>query len=489
MFRAAGIDIAQVPMVAAGVAMARIDTGRPDDAETVVDAHPVTVAATMPAAGPRRARPVLIALDDRSREAAGDMAGVPLPSAPSILSPDIVPPPRDGLVTAAPRVPASVVLASPKGLITVPAGIDDGAAGVAVGAAWTPPMQQSPVSAARIFAPSVPPDGLAPAAQLVLPVPAPVPVAVPPIVDGADTLALVAASTPLQPVMTQAPLPLPAAATAAPPADAAAAVEARSPAAVVMPARTDQSGSALAGADRSVTGPLVSRAAAAPAEPAQSSGDGRGNDRRDGRDRPIRSRAVAAGLLAPVEPGRPQPITAAFALPIAAERAAAPAVPAASMAAAMALDGAATAMTVTTEQLGAVSVGVDDDAGHLRVRLSGSTLAMDTMAAQAPRLIAELAATGVRLGTLDIAGRVDSGLAPAASVSAPVSTGDATSDQRAAGGQSGADAFMGGGADARGQPSGEGRARSAAGIALLARGGIAGDPLAAPRFSPSDRYA
>ncbi|MBC7520855.1 MAG: flagellar hook-length control protein FliK [Sandarakinorhabdus sp.] len=143
---------------------------------------------------------------------------------------------------------------------------------------------------------------------------------------------------------------------------------------------------------------------------------------------------------------------------------------------------AATAMTVTTEQLGAVSIGVDDDAGHLRVRLSGSALAMDTVAAQAPRLVAELAATGVRLSSLDIAGRADNVLALA-------SAGNATSDQRAPGGQTGGDALVGGGTDARGAPPGDGRPRSAAGIAALARGGIAGDPVAAPRFSPSDRYA
>jgi hypothetical protein len=257
-------------------------------------------------------------------------------------------------------------------------------------------------------------------------------------------------------------------------------VVARSPGADAVPARVDKQGSALAGAGRAVAGATVSRAVA-PARPAQSGND----DRRDGRDRPIRGRAVAAGSLAPVA----QPLPAAFAPPMVAERAAVPAAPLASIPGASAPDRTATAMTVTTEQLGAVGIGVDDDAGQLRVRLSGSALAMDTLSAQAPRLVAELAATGVRLGSLDIAGRADTAQVPAGSVAASALAGDATSDQRTASGQAGADAFTGGGADARGRPSADRRARSAAGIAALARGGIAGDPLAARRFSPSDRYA
>lgn len=70
-------------------------------------------------------------------------------------------------------------------------------------------------------------------------------------------------------------------------------------------------------------------------------------------------------------------------------------------------DTASAAMTVASERLGVVSVGLEGGPQDLRVQLSGSAAAVGTMTAEAPRLVADLAANGLRLQSLDFGGADD----------------------------------------------------------------------------------
>lgn len=67
---------------------------------------------------------------------------------------------------------------------------------------------------------------------------------------------------------------------------------------------------------------------------------------------------------------------------------------------AVALPEAAQAMTVESQVLGPVEIGVEGGEQDLRVHLAGNSLAAATMAAEAPRLLAELAANGLRVQSL-----------------------------------------------------------------------------------------
>ena len=58
----------------------------------------------------------------------------------------------------------------------------------------------------------------------------------------------------------------------------------------------------------------------------------------------------------------------------------------------------------TSDRLGAVRIGIDGAPGELRVSLGLSPAAAAIVAADAPRLIADLAATGARLQSLDVSG-------------------------------------------------------------------------------------
>jgi hypothetical protein len=66
-------------------------------------------------------------------------------------------------------------------------------------------------------------------------------------------------------------------------------------------------------------------------------------------------------------------------------------------------------LVVDSEALGAVEIGVEGGGQDLRVRLSGSSAAAGAMAAEAPRLLAELTAAGLRVQSLAFDGRVDAG--------------------------------------------------------------------------------
>lgn len=68
---------------------------------------------------------------------------------------------------------------------------------------------------------------------------------------------------------------------------------------------------------------------------------------------------------------------------------------------------AAPVVTVTSQRLGDVSIGIEGEPEALRVRLAGSAGAAGLMAADAPRLQAELAATGIRLQSIDFGGRIE----------------------------------------------------------------------------------
>lgn len=61
-------------------------------------------------------------------------------------------------------------------------------------------------------------------------------------------------------------------------------------------------------------------------------------------------------------------------------------------------------MTVASDRLGDVGIGLDGGAQDLRVQLSASSTATGVLAAEAPRLLADLAANGLRLQSLDIGG-------------------------------------------------------------------------------------
>jgi hypothetical protein len=62
-------------------------------------------------------------------------------------------------------------------------------------------------------------------------------------------------------------------------------------------------------------------------------------------------------------------------------------------------------LVISSDTLGAVTVGLDGGPQDLRLRLDAGPLAAGLLAADAPRLIADLAAQGVRLYALDIGGQ------------------------------------------------------------------------------------
>jgi hypothetical protein len=74
---------------------------------------------------------------------------------------------------------------------------------------------------------------------------------------------------------------------------------------------------------------------------------------------------------------------------------------------AVALPEAAPASSVESAALGPVAIGVEGGEQDLRVSLSGSSAAAATMSAEAPRLLAELAANGVRVQSLAFDGRAE----------------------------------------------------------------------------------
>ena len=106
-------------------------------------------------------------------------------------------------------------------------------------------------------------------------------------------------------------------------------------------------------------------------------------------------REVLSGLVAIADPA---PMRAA----VRAESprvAALPMMPAIELSMASAID-----LAVDSGRLGTVRIGVDGGAGDLRVSLGLSPAAAALVAADAPRLIAELAAGGVQLQSLDVSG-------------------------------------------------------------------------------------
>jgi hypothetical protein len=61
-------------------------------------------------------------------------------------------------------------------------------------------------------------------------------------------------------------------------------------------------------------------------------------------------------------------------------------------------------MAIRSERLGAVRIGIEGAPGELRVSLGLSPAAASIVAADTPRLVADLAAGGVRLQSLDLSG-------------------------------------------------------------------------------------
>jgi hypothetical protein len=64
----------------------------------------------------------------------------------------------------------------------------------------------------------------------------------------------------------------------------------------------------------------------------------------------------------------------------------------------------ATDIAIRSDQLGAVRIGIEGAPGDLRVSLGLPPAAVALVVADAPRLLAELAAVGVRLQSLDVSG-------------------------------------------------------------------------------------
>jgi hypothetical protein len=62
-------------------------------------------------------------------------------------------------------------------------------------------------------------------------------------------------------------------------------------------------------------------------------------------------------------------------------------------------------LVISSDTLGAVTVGLDGGPQDLRLRLDAGPLAVGLLAAESPRLIADLAAQGVRLHALEIGGQ------------------------------------------------------------------------------------
>jgi hypothetical protein len=69
-------------------------------------------------------------------------------------------------------------------------------------------------------------------------------------------------------------------------------------------------------------------------------------------------------------------------------------------------------ISVASDTLGPVDIGVDGGGEDLRVRFSADAGAARVMAAEAPRLLADLAAQGVRVQALAFDGRVEPDAAP-----------------------------------------------------------------------------
>jgi hypothetical protein len=121
-------------------------------------------------------------------------------------------------------------------------------------------------------------------------------------------------------------------------------------------------------------------------------------------------------------------------------------------------------LTVASDRLGDVGIGLQGGPQDLRVQLSGSTLAAGALLADASRLVADLAASGLRLHSLDIGG-------------------DAGSTQ--AGGQ----AASQGSSQNFGQPAGDGRPRGAPPPDVAAFAADSAGQLTTRRAPLSDRYA
>lgn len=178
---------------------------------------------------------------------------------------------------------------------------------------------------------------------------------------------------------------------------------------------------------------------------------------------------TADALVADPSPAaRGQPVPSVVALPVAlAADAPAPAQPA-SRPGSEPGPAAPTPITVASDSLGDVGIRLEGGLQDLRVQFSGSMAAANTMAADAPRLIADLAVGGVRVQSLDFAARAEAG--PAAELG------------------SGAGQSL---ANGPGQPQGDGRPRqaplprAAAGETLFAEAPRDG----ARRPASPDRYA
>jgi hypothetical protein len=74
--------------------------------------------------------------------------------------------------------------------------------------------------------------------------------------------------------------------------------------------------------------------------------------------------------------------------------------------------GVEQSFSVASDALGPVDIGVDGGGEDLRVRFSADAGAARVMAAEAPRLLADLAAQGVRVQALAFDGRVETGAEP-----------------------------------------------------------------------------
>lgn len=111
--------------------------------------------------------------------------------------------------------------------------------------------------------------------------------------------------------------------------------------------------------------------------------------------RDVDDRDTVPGLLAIAEPSPMR-------TPLRAEATVAAASPL--MASVETSSAPASDLAVESGRLGAVRIGIEGDAGDLKVSLGLSPAAAALVAAEAPRLIADLAAGGVRLQSLDVSG-------------------------------------------------------------------------------------
>ena len=125
-------------------------------------------------------------------------------------------------------------------------------------------------------------------------------------------------------------------------------------------------------------------------------------------------------------------------------------------------------LTVASDRLGDVGIGLQGGPQDLRVQLSGSASAAGALLADASRLVADLAASGLRLHSLDIGGDAGSGQASA---------------------QAGGQAASQGSSQNFGQPAGDGRPRGAPPPAVAAFAADSAGQLTTRRAPLSDRYA